>query len=489
MLKERYEISGIFLKTLIMALLICLVQPGLTNGATAPAPLADYRIADAVLKNLEIDPRVPSHLIDVAVSDGVVTLSGSVDDLLARDRAIDVAESTKGVISVVDRIEISPTRISDKKLTDYVQKALINSSAVESYEIDAQVRSGVAILKGTVDSPAERKLAIEKVKGVKGLRNLISEIKVVESGIRKDFKLREEIRRKLSIDPILNPKPIDVDVEEARVSLSGSVGSAAEKTRAVQKAWVVGVKSVDASDLMIRWWEEDTLIPQTEKLGPTEIAAAVEEALEADPRVFSQKLKISVNNGVVTLSGSVGNLSAKAAAERTALHTVGVRRVINLLKIKPKAQIPDDAQLARRLRQAYERDAYVDPDKIDIYVSDGRIYLSGQVDSGYEKVRAKEIAEDTKGALKVDNNLEFRKGWDFKDDLELKEDVEFQIFWSPFVDGDRINVEVDHGTVILTGRVSSWQAYRYARLNALDAGAKDVRNRLIVEDQRIGTWF
>jgi osmotically-inducible protein OsmY len=252
---------------------------------------------------------------------------------------------------------------------------------------------------------------------------------------------------------------------------------------------VIGVESVEAENLHIRWWERDTLTPSVGKLSDAQIESAVNRALESDPRVMAQNPRIKVNGGVVTLSGPVRSLSAKVAVEETALNTVGVRKVVNLTKVRPDEPVPKDSLLKLMVTNALKRDPYVESPDVDVDVMDGVVYLHGRVDSGFEKIRAQELASNTRGVLKVDNNLAFESGWDFKDDLELREDVEYQLFWSPFVDSDKIDVEVDHGSVILRGRVSSWQAYRSARSNALDAGAKDVRNQLIVEDQTVGTWF
>jgi len=63
------------------------------------------------------------------------------------------------------------------------------------------------------------------------------------------------------------------------------------------------------------------------------IHAKIVTKLIGDPDTPGRKINIDVNNNVVTLRGAVDNAEAKAEAERIAMQTDGVKRVINQLKI------------------------------------------------------------------------------------------------------------------------------------------------------------
>jgi HSP20 family molecular chaperone IbpA len=67
-----------------------------------------------------------------------------------------------------------------------------------------------------------------------------------------------------------------------------------------------------------------------------------------------------------------------------------------------------------------------------------------------------------------------------KSDWRLKEDILDELFWSPFVDSDDVNVEVKDGRVTLTGTVDSWSEYNAAADNAYEGGAVYVDNDLVV---------
>ena len=78
-----------------------------------------------------------------------------------------------------------------------------------------------------------------------------------------------------------------------------------------------------------------------DKVGPTVRRAAADAALTAkvqakllaDPEIKALKIDVSTVDGVVTLGGRVGTAEEKAAAERVALHTDGVQRVVNALEV------------------------------------------------------------------------------------------------------------------------------------------------------------
>jgi osmotically-inducible protein OsmY len=122
----------------------------------------------------------------------------------------------------------------------------------------------------------------------------------------------------------------------------------------------------------------------------------------------------------------------------------------------------------------------------DIYVTchEGEMALYGYVKNKDEKDQLERVAKQIQGITEVDNNLIVREGgWKQKSDAEIKEDVESQLWWSPFVDSDKINVSVQNGTVTLSGQVEDWDAEKAAIKNAFDGGAKRVRSQLQVQGQ------
>jgi osmotically-inducible protein OsmY len=308
----------------------------------------------------------------------------------------------------------------------------------------------------------------------------------------------------------VDDKLINVAAKDGKVTLTGTIGSAAEKTRALDDAFVIGVASVDADGLRVEPWAKDSM----KKPGRTifkfddEIKRAVKDALLFDPRVYSFNPDISVRNGVVTLTGKVDNLKAKHAAEQDAQNTSGVWKVKNLLKVRGKNP-PSNEKLVQEVKAALGRDPYVDRYQVGVTALNGTVYLTGTVDSFYEKSHAEDVASRVNGVTAVNNDLRVsypaygyyywpysdlyyepysysywprpHSTWTYKSDAEIKHDIENQLFWSPFVDADEVKVAVKNGVATLTGTVDSWREYRDAAKNGYDGGALSVINDLKVK--------
>jgi osmotically-inducible protein OsmY len=66
----------------------------------------DKEIAGDIISALERNYSVDAEKIDVLVEDGIVTLSGDVNDWRAYDAAMNTASFTAGIIDIVDHLEI-----------------------------------------------------------------------------------------------------------------------------------------------------------------------------------------------------------------------------------------------------------------------------------------------------------------------------------------------------------------------------------------------
>lgn len=491
------------------AALFCVLSAA---AATAPA-VTDDDITFAVERAMVFDSGVPSNDIDVTTRDGVVTITGTVDNVLARERAVRIAESIRGVRSIVDRMTVAKSQRPDDEIRRDVTNALLYDPATDSYEIRTRVSDGVVTLSGTVDSWQEKQLALDVAKGVRGVTQVVDAMTVSYARPRTDAEIAAEVRGALANDVWLDAAFIRPAVGNGTVTLTGTVGSLAEKRRAISDAWLRGVRDVDADGLQVEAWARDAMQREqrARSLTDEQIRDAVRDAFVHDPRVFSFNPKITVRNGVVTLTGVVDNLKARRAAGQDARNTAGVRRVRNYLKVRPAQPVADD-KLAGTLKDALAFNSITESYEIDVRAGDGVVTLSGTVDSFLEKSEAEDVALRTNGVVAVRNNLvvrypalthydyDYDPWWDyspnygryastrpdwpartFTTDAELEEDIEYELFWSPFVDSLSVDVDVNNGVATLTGSVASWRAFTAATQNAFEAGALGVVNDLKVE--------
>ncbi|MCB2184322.1 MAG: BON domain-containing protein [Desulfobulbaceae bacterium] len=450
--------------------------------ATALENLDDTDISSAIIADLLQDDAVPAHLIDVKVENGIVTLDGSVYNILARDRAEEIAESIKGVRSVVSLLEVKPPLRPDKNIRKDIETALLIDPATDSFEIGITVSNGKVTLNGRVDSFAERELSAEVVKGVWGVKEIANNIEVAVTKERPDYEIKAEIERLLQSDVRVVSENINVGVKENRVTLAGTVGSSIEKNRAGTISWVTGVEGVN-NVLTVNWKDaEENLKRGLYKYQTSEeIEASVQDAFLYDPRVNAFDIDVASKYGSVTLRGTVDNLKARRAAEEDALNTTGVWSVINEIKVRPATLISDD-ELVERVINALKRNTYVKHHDILVKSFNSKVFLYGTTDTLFEKEKAEDAALTVNGVVDVQNNITTREQWSIKTDWEIKRDVESQLFWSPFVDSTVINVAVEDGVVTLTGMVDTWKEYNDAAENAYEGGARSVRNHLDVKE-------
>jgi osmotically-inducible protein OsmY len=222
------------------------------------------------------------------------------------------------------------------------------------------------------------------------------------------------------------------------------------------------------------------------------------------PRLEGFALDVTVTDGVVSLSGAVDNLKAKRTAAEVAENTTGVLRVRNMIRVRPD-DMPSDAAIHVDVEAALLREPYVEADQVSVAVDNGRLTLSGTVDTAFERAQAEDAAARVKGVIAIENNLlvddaeaYYRdpyvdEDWRFeaapsrsqpavsgKSDWEIAEDIREELWWSPYVDSTQVEVDVDNGLAILSGTVDTMEEWAAARSNAYEGGATAVANNLKV---------
>ncbi|MBD3267772.1 BON domain-containing protein [bacterium] len=495
-------------KTILLSVVIMVF--GSVGGVVQAQNLTNQSIQDAIEDEFIFDPAVRAHPIEIEVHDSIVTLTGTTNNILAKERAARIAETVKGVRSVVNHIDVTPSKARPaSEIRSDIETALLENAATSSYEIDVSVfDQGKVTLTGDVDSMQEKKLAGKVAKGVRGVIQLNNDLQIDFKEERSDFEIENEIRNLLKWDTLVDHALITVEVDNNEVSLSGVIGSAAEKREAIEDCWVAGVVEVDASDLEVKRWARDQDLRKGKYVhkDDEDIKQALKDAMMYDPRIQAQKVGVSVDEGIVTLRGIVKSLDTKRAAENVASHTVSVIEVVNRLKVKAEEDQSDET-IQTNLEEALLRNPYVERFEITADVINGTAYLYGTVDSYWEKEEAGNIAAETTGVIDVQNNItvidkdnpyvynpyispwnnystewfEPSPSYTSRSDEEIKDDVKDELWWSPYVDSDDVKVTVEDGLVTLEGDVDSWMEFHSASENAWEGGATWVDNDLEVK--------
>lgn len=147
-----------------------------------------------------------------------------------------------------------------------------------------------------------------------------------------------------------------------------------------------------------------------------------------------------------------------------------------------QTSVRSDEEIKYRIQRRLEASPYRNGE-ITVHVGQGETVLSGYVEDQDALVDVVEIAYDA-GATNVNNQLRIKNQnfpWKRMTDQELKEAVEEELYWSPFVNSVPIRVEAHNGIVTLSGRVENRGEIVDAVENAYEAGAKNVRIRLWID--------
>lgn len=210
-----------------------------------------------------------------------------------------------------------------------------------------------------------------------------------------DTQLQRDVLNELEWEPSVHAAEIGVAVKEGVVTLSGMVGTYAEKLAAEKAAKRVrGVKAV-AEDIAVR-------VRTGLERNDTEIASAAVVALGWDVEVPHEKLKIKVEDGWITLEGEVDWAFQRDAATRVVRYLMGVRGVTNLITIKPRIET---ATIKRRIGEAFKRNAELDANRIRVDAIGGRVALYGDVHSWQEHDEATHVAWSAPGVVIVENHI------------------------------------------------------------------------------------
>ncbi|HEX9563493.1 MAG TPA: BON domain-containing protein [Gemmatimonadaceae bacterium] len=214
--------------------------------------------------------------------------------------------------------------------------------------------------------------------------------------MKNDMKLRQDVMDELAYEPSISANEIGVAVKDGVVTLSGAVGSYAQKRAAEHCAErVSGVRAL-ADALEVR-------LPNALAKSDTDIARAAANALDWDIEV-PDSIKVRVENCWLYLDGSATWQFQKAAAERAVRYLTGVRGVTNLVTVKPSKKV-SEFDVSDKIRAALRRTADLEANKISVETADGKVTLRGTVRSWAERDDAERAAWSALGVRDVEDRI------------------------------------------------------------------------------------
>jgi osmotically-inducible protein OsmY len=213
-----------------------------------------------------------------------------------------------------------------------------------------------------------------------------------------DLSLQKTILDELEWEPSIDAAHVGVSVDKGIVTLSGHLGSYAEKLaaeRAVRR--VKGVTGI-AEEIVVRY-------PGTKQTADDQIAKRARDILGWQALVPADKIQIKVEKGWITLTGEVDWYYQKGEIERSVRKLSGVTGISNMVEIKPRLAVADVRQ---RIENALKRNAEIEAGKIRINVAGGKVTLEGEVHDWNERESIERTVWSAPGVITVDDRIVVR---------------------------------------------------------------------------------
>ena len=216
--------------------------------------------------------------------------------------------------------------------------------------------------------------------------------------MKTDQQLKKDVIAELEWDPAINAAHVGVAVKDGVVTLTGHLDTYAEKY-AIERA-VLRVRSVRGIAV-----ELDVKLDPNHRRSDSEIAAAAESALKWHSLIPSDRIRVQVEKGWVTLLGEVNWDYQRRETEKAVRTLTGVVGVSNAITLKTAAA---PADVAKRIRDAMVRHAENESRQLEVSVDGDTVILRGTVDSWTERATASSAAWSAPGVAKVVNELKIQ---------------------------------------------------------------------------------
>ena len=210
-----------------------------------------------------------------------------------------------------------------------------------------------------------------------------------------DKDLRRDVLDELDFDPSLDAAEIGVAVSDGVVTLTGHVGSYAEKVEAETAVRrVKGVRAI-AQEIEVRYAE-------AKKIDDDQIAARALAIIDWSVHLPKQAIQVKVAKGWITLTGTVPWQYQAMGAEAAVRKLSGVVGVSNLIEVRPEVR---PTLVKDKILEAFKRSAMFEADGIKVRVEGDRVTLEGAVTAWTEREAAERAAWSAPGVRAVEDRI------------------------------------------------------------------------------------
>ena len=259
-------------------------------------------------------------LLIVSPARSVMSLGGCIGSGRARANDGNVAKARCGMAAAIRNAE---------DIRNDVKEQLAWDTRVDSSSIDVEVVDSTVVLSGTVPTYLDRNQAQTDALQVPGVTKVDNRLVVSFPSayvIPADAEISFNVTSSLSWSPSIDASRIHVMVDHGVVTLSGTVGSYWQKHRSEE----IAANTSGVTDVR----DELAVAPAAPAATDNTICRDICAALDRYPGIDVSRMNVDVNNGVVTLSGTVRDYATLRTVEDAVRYTTGVLEVNNNLTIE-----------------------------------------------------------------------------------------------------------------------------------------------------------
>jgi osmotically-inducible protein OsmY len=212
----------------------------------------DFNIQRNIMTELGNQNFLNSDEIDVAVTDGNVTLTGTVDLYNKKLVAAKAAKKVIGVKAVSEEIEVCLPdcyKKTDSDIALSVINELKTNSFIPDEKIKVKVEKGWVTLNGNLEWNFQRSAVIRAIGNLNCVKGIINNIVIVPKIKSKDLKAK--ISEAFQSSTLIDADDILIEVDGSKVKLKGSVSSFSKKKEAEKTAWLAPGVSLVENDIEI----------------------------------------------------------------------------------------------------------------------------------------------------------------------------------------------------------------------------------------------
>lgn len=214
---------------------------------------------------------------------------------------------------------------------------------------------------------------------------------------KTDRQLQQDVTDELRFDPRLDTAHLGVAAADGVVTLSGQADSEEARHAASETAMRVGGVRGLVNEIAVQ-------LPVHHQQDDTALTRAAVTALSNNLLVPDRRVRVQVQQGVVTLSGTVTWHFERLAALHAVRMLRGVRGVQDRIEVGPHPEV-NWVAVKKEIQRAFGRHASVDALGVGVTVDAGTVTLSGTVRSLAERRDAEEVAWSVPGVRRVENEL------------------------------------------------------------------------------------